>query len=394
MDELKPLMPNKTDYQTSKKVGRPIGMLVVVIIVAFIIGIVPRLRQRAAVGSETKELATSTVEVVSLAPAENQGGLLLPAEIKPWIEAPIYSRANGYLKKLLVDIGSKVKEGQLLAEIETPELDQELEQARNQFTQTQASLSLARLLADRSTKLAEKQMISTEENDEKQADLAVKSAASDAAAANVHRLEDLKSFANIIAPFAGIVTARKTNVGDLVRSADGTELFHLAQTNRLRIYTQVPQSAANGITAGQPAELSISNMPNKIFAAKVVRTAGAISDDSRTLLVELEADSASDQILAGSFAQVRFEQAKSQAALTLPANTLLFRAGGPQVAVVDADSKVEMHNVKLGRDFGKTVEIISGLSPSDRVVINPSDGLFDGMTVRVSQSPPKIQQEH
>jgi len=356
---------------------------VVISIAAVLGGLKPRQRQQAALADETRELAIPTVTIVSPAPGKPAVGLLLPAEVKPWIEAPIYARASGYLKRWYVDLGAHVKVGQLLAEIETPELDQELESSRSALNQAQAALALAKSTADRFAALVRTGAVSKQENDEKQSDLAFKTATVKASSANVRRLEELHSFARVTAPFAGTITVRQTDVGDLIAAGGAKELFRLAQTDKLRIYVRVPQTRALAVASGQSAELLVPEVPGKVFAAKVARTAGAIDADSRTLLVELEVDNARGEILAGSFAQVRFAETKGAAPLTLPGNTLLFRAEGPQVGVVRPDGRLELRAVKLGRDFGQTVEILAGVAPADQVILNPSDSLADGDTVRV-----------
>jgi len=354
-----------------------------VVAAAYLAGQEPRRRTQAALAEETAVLAVPTVTVVSPAPGKPSGGLLLSAEVKPWLESPIYARASGYLKRYLVDLGDQVDAGQLLAEIETPELAQELERARHELTQGEAALALAKTKADRSTRLVDLEAASKEEYDENQAEVAMKSAMLDAARANVRRLEELQAFARITAPFSGIITARKTDVGDLITAGSARELFRLAQTNKLRVQVSVPQTRALQIAPRQLAELLIPERPNQVFPARVTRTAGAISTDSRTLLTELEVDNSQGELLAGSFGQVKFAEAKGQAPLTLPGNTLLFRAEGPQVGVVQADGKVVLRSVKLGRDFGPTVEILGGVTPQDRVILNPSDALADGASVRV-----------
>ena len=351
---------------------------------AFLAGREPRQRQQAALADETRELAIPTVTIVSPAPGMAAAGLLLPAEVKPWVEAPIYARANGYLKRWLVDLGAQVEAGQLLAEIETPELDQELDRSRHELAQAEAARALAKLTADRYSNLVKTSAISEQENDEKQADVALKTATVDAARANVRRLEELQSFSRVSAPFAGVITARETDVGDLIAAGGARELFRLAQTDKLRVYVRVPQTRASGIAPGLSAELLVPELPTQIFPAQVARTAGAISNDSRTLLVELEVDNEGGEILAGSFAQVRFAALQGAAPLTLPGNTLLFRAEGPQVGVARPDGSVELRSVKMGRDFGQTVEILAGVNPDDRVILNPSDSLVDGAVVRVA----------
>jgi RND family efflux transporter MFP subunit len=286
-----------------------------------------------------------------------------------------------------VDIGTPVKAGELLAEIETPELDQQVEQARHELAQAEAALALAKSTADRYASLLKTASVSEQDAEEKQSDFTLKTASAAADQANLRRLEDLQGFARVTAPFAGIITARNIDVGELVSAGNAKELFRLAQTDRLRVYVRVPQAEAFGLQAGQPAEMLIPELPGRVFAAKVVSTAGAISADSRTLLTQLEVDNSSNGILSGCFAEVRFTAAQREASLVLPANTLLFRAEGPQVGVVRPDGTVELRNVKLGRDFGQTVEILAGVSAADKVILNPSDSLLNGMSVRVAESP-------
>lgn len=353
------------------------------IVAAAIAGLAPRWRQRESLAIETTELAVPTVTIVSPAPGKAAAPLLLPAEVKPFIESPVYARASGYLKRWLVDLGARVEAGQLLAEIETPELTQELERARHELAQAEAALALAKSKADRSARMVDHGTISREEYDEDQAGVAMKTATADAARANVRRLEELDSFTRVTAPFSGVITARKTDVGDLIAAGSTKELFRLSQTDKLRVYVCVPQTHAISIASGQAAELLIPERPNEVFTAQVARTAGAISADSRTLLTELEVDNSQGHILAGSFGQVRFADAQGDATLTLPGNTLLFRGEGPQVGVVQSDGTVELRSVKLGRDFGQTVEIFSGVVPADRVILNPSDSLADGARVRL-----------
>jgi membrane fusion protein, multidrug efflux system len=367
---------------------RRVGIVIaVVVLIGFLAGFIPRWRQRNAVRAETVDLATPTVSIVSPKPAQAASGLMLPAEVRPELEAPIYARANGYLKRWLVDIGAHVEEGQLLAEIDTPELDQQLEQARAQLAESEAALALARTTAERWADLLKTASVSEQENAEKQADYKLKSATVEADRANVHRLEELQSFERVTAPFAGTITARDTDVGDLITAGSGKELFHLAQTKTLRVYVRVPQAAARGISAGQSAELLIPEIPGRKFTAKVVSTSGAMSTDSRTLLTELEVDNSQDEILPGSYGQVRFLDAIPSATLTLPSNTLLFRAEGLQVGVVGPDKKVDLRSVEIGRDFGQKVEVLSGVGPADQVIVNPADSLVSGTIVRIAEAP-------
>jgi len=367
---------------------RRVGIgIVALILIAFFVGFIPRWHQRSAVRADTLDLATPTVRVVSPAPSESSGGLLLPAEVKPLIEAPIFARANGYCKRWLVDIGAHVDAGQLIAEIDIPDLDQQLDQARAQLAESDAALALAKTTADRWADLLKTSSVSEQENAEKQADFKLKTATVEADRANVHRLEQLVSFARITAPFAGTITARNTDVGDLIVAGSSKELFRLAQTETLRVYVRVPQTASQGIAPGQPAEVLIPEMPGRTFPAKVVTTSGAMSTDSRTLLTELQVDNSKNEILPGSYAQVRFLDTTPSATLTLPSNSLLFRAQGLQVGVVGSDGKVDLRNVQIGRDFGQKVEVLSGVDANDQVIVNPSDSLVSGTTVRLAEAP-------
>jgi RND family efflux transporter MFP subunit len=358
----------------------------VLIVIGAVAGLVPRWLHRTALRAETRELAIQTVSVVSPVPGKAAVGLTLPAEAKGLVEAPIYARTSGYLKRYLVDIGAQVKAGDLLAEIDTPELNQELAQARAQLTQTEAALALARMTAARWADLVKTASVSEQEAAEKQADLELKAATVEAARANVRRLENLQSFERVTAPFAGTITARGTDVGQLVASSNGKELFRLAQTGTLRVYVRVPQTTALGVAPGQMAELTIPELPGRVFPAKVVRTSGAMSADSRTLLTELEVDNSRGEILAGTYVQVRLTEAKLDPVLTLPSNTLLFRAEGTQVGVVGVGDKVELRRVMLGRDFGATIEVLGGVGLIDRVILNPADSLVGGTTVRVAEA--------
>jgi len=371
------------------KLGRIFVIVAVLIVIGLAVGLIPRMLARRALVKETAENAIQSVAVVSPEPGKSEMGVPLPAEVQAFVEAPIYARASGYLKKWDVDIGQHVEAGQLLAEIDTPELDQQLEQAKAEVAQADANLTLAKSTSERWVDLLKTASVSEQETAEKQADFELKKANLEAANANLHRLADLKSFARVTAPFAGTITARDTDVGQLITAGNGRWLFRLAQTDPLRVYVHVPQTLSRAVELGQRAELSISEFPGRKFQAKIVRTAGAMDPVSRTLLAELEVDNPKNEILAGSYAQVRFHDTMGDPTLTLPANTLLFRSEGMQVGVVDSGGKVEIRNVRLGRDFGQTVEIVEGVQAGDHVIMNPPDALSSGMTVRVAE-PTKV----
>lgn len=378
--------PSESTQATPIRLSRSAVAASALIALVVLAGLVPRWHHRAALEKETQELAVPSVRVVSPTADKGEAGPWLPADVKPWIEAPIYARASGYLKRWLADLGSAVQAGQLLAEIETPELDQDLERARQQLAEAEAALDLAKITSDRYTELLKTHSVSEQETAEKQAELALKTARVASVRADVRRLETLQAFARVTAPFAGVITLRNVDVGDLITAGAGKELFRLAQTEKLRVYVRVPQTLALSVAPGQPAELLLPERPNRIFRALVASTAGVISADSRTLLAQLEVENPRGEILAGSFTQVRFPASEQMRHLSLPGNTLLFRPEGPQVGVVRPDGKVELRSVKLGRDFGRTVEILDGVAPEDRVILNPSDSLENGATVRIDQT--------
>jgi RND family efflux transporter MFP subunit len=371
------------------KLGRFAIIAVILIVIGLAVGLVPRWLSKRTLARETVENAMQTVAVVSPSPGKSDMGVPLPAEVQAFVEAPILARASGYLKTWDVDIGEHVEAGQLLAEIDTPEVDQQLEQAKAEVAQADANLALAKSTSERWADLLKTSSVSEQETAEKQADFELKKADLEAAHANLHRLEDLKSFARVTAPFAGTITARDTDVGQLITAGNAQPLFLLAQTNPLRVYVHVPQTLSRAIEVGQRADLIISELPGRQFEAKVVRTAGAMDPSSRTLLAELEVKNPKNEILAGSYAQVRFNDTAADPTLTLPANTMLFRSEGMQVGVVDSAGKVEMRTVKIGRDFGETLEILNGVNAGDRVIVNPPDSLASGTEVRVAE-PTKV----
>ncbi|MEJ0091675.1 MAG: efflux RND transporter periplasmic adaptor subunit [Limisphaerales bacterium] len=318
-------------------------------------------------------------------------GLVLPVEIRPWREASIYARANGYLKDWVTDIGAHVEPGQLLAEIETPDLDQQLAQAKAQLELAKASLHLAQTTDARWQELLKTASVTEQEAAEKTAGRETAAATVDADRANMRRLEELVAFQRVTAPFAGTVTIRSVDIGDLiVAGSGGKPLFHIAQTDKLRVYVRVPEPYADGIAPGQTAILTTPQSLGRQFTAKVTTTAEAISIDSRTLLTELEMDNAQHQILPNSYGEIRFKKNNSEPHLVLPSNTLLFRSQGLQVGVVHTDGTVELRPVQIGRDFGQTVEILGGVTPADRVITNPSDSLVSGIKARIAESPKAV----
>lgn len=366
-------------------------VLVLLIVSGLVLGYLPRWHQRRTAMADMIELAIPTVSVTSPRPGDPGNGLVLPAEIRPWREASIFARANGYLKDWVADIGAHVRAGQLLAEIETPDLDQQLEQAKAQLVLAQANLHLAQITDDRWKELLKTASVSEQAAAEKAAARETAAASVEAEGANMRRLQELVSFQRVVAPFAGTITLRSTDIGDLiVAGSGGRELFHMAQTEKLRVYVRVPEPYALGIAPGQTATLTTPAAPGRSFEAKVTTTSEAISATSRTLLTELEVDNSKNQILPYSFGELILKGNNSAPPLTLPSNTLLFRAQGLQVGVVRPDGTVEMRPVQVGRDFGQTVEITGGATPADRVIVDPTDSLVTGVKVRIQTAPKSV----
>lgn len=379
--------PNRSVTESPKtkppRVGRLIFIVAVLLVVAFVVGLLPRLRERHIVAQDTKDLSQPNVAVVSPAPAKAGSPLVLSGELKPVTEASIHARVNGYVRRWLVDLGAKVEAGQLLAELDTPDTDRELSQARAQLVQAEAARDLALTTAKRWKEMRVAKTVSAQESDEKAGDYDLKNATVEGARANVQRLEEVAGFARITAPFAGTITVRTLDVGQLITAGVDQELFRLAQTDKLRVFVRVPQNYARGTTIGQTAELTLPERPGQKYEAKIIRTAGALDAATRTLLTELEVDNAKGEILAGSYAQVRLAEAKPEAILTVPANTVLFRAEGPQVALV-VNGKIAMRTIVLARDLGSAMEVSEGVTTADQIVVNPSDALTEGVTVNVT----------
>jgi membrane fusion protein, multidrug efflux system len=369
------------------RLTRILQIVVVLVIIGLIVGFVPRWIHRRNLVKEEIADSILTVNVISPTVSKPDFGTPLPAEVQAFMQASIHARASGYLKSWFVDIGQSVTNGQLLAEIDTPELDSQLAQAKAELDQANANLALAKTTADRWTELLKTASVSEQETVEKTADYTLKQADVEAARANVQRLEDLKNFDRVTAPFAGTVTLRNTDIGALISADSGPELFRVAQTDPLRVYVRVPQQFIHAIVPGQKAELTFQELQGRVFPATVTRTAGAVDTSSRTLQVELQVANPHNEIFAGSYAQVRFDEIPTAAqVLVLSDNALIFRAQGMQVAVLGSDNKVQLRSVTLGRDFGNTVEVLAGLNADDRIINNPPDSIADGMDVQVEQT--------
>src|SRR6266513_771674 len=359
-----------------------------VVLIALVVGFIPRLRQRQVTTADTKELAIPTVTVVSPAARMPGSGLNLPAEVRPWQDASIFSRVNGYLKSWLVDIGAHVKKDQLLAEIDTPDLDQQLAQARSQEVLAQKSLEQAKSTNKKWQELWHQGVVSELDAENTATTQGTNQANTEAFAANLRFLEQEVAFKRVTAPFTGIITIRNVNVGDLITANNTSfEMFHILQTDPLRVYFRIPQTEASSIAAGQTFDVQVGAQSAKTYPGKVIATSEAVSPDSRTMLVQLQVDNGKNEILPGSYATVRVPQSALGKILILPDNTLIFRGKSQQVGVVDAKGVVQLRDVKVGRDFGIQSEILSGVTESDKVIVNPSDSLSTGTIVHIAAPP-------
>src|SRR4051794_31073408 len=367
------------------KKGPIVGVIVLLGAVGTVMwGVSTRTRALGVVTQETRDMAVPAVAVVTPARGAPPGGIVLPRTIQAFADAPIYARTNGYLKRWHVDIGAKVQAGQLLAEIDTPELDQQLLQARADLSTTQANARLAQTTAERYRDLIQSDSVSQQDLDNANGNLEARETAVESARANVKRLEQLQSFRRIEAPFDGVITARNTDVGALIDSGgNAKELFHLAAVHRLRVFVNVPQVYSRAARPGLAAELTLKEFPGRRFTGTLARTSNSIDVASRTLLAEIDVDNAHGELLPGSYAEVHIKLPTATTTLRLPVDALIFKSDGLQVATVDAANRVSLVTVTSGRDFGDSVEIVAGLSGGERIVSNPPDSLEAGQIVRV-----------
>jgi RND family efflux transporter MFP subunit len=354
-------------------------------------GILRRVRARATVSAETAAMAVPLVNVVSPQRTAPSHELVLPGNVEPYMTAPIYSRTNGYLKKWYVDIGARVKKGQLLAEIDTPEVDQQLQQSRSNLATAEANLKLAEITKNRYQDLLKTNAVSQQDVDNAAGTYNANNSIVQANQANVKQLETLQSFEKIYAPFDGIVTVRNVDVGDLINSGSApgtkTDLFHIAQPGKLRVYVYIPEEYSQAAVPGLTAELTLAEFPGRRFPGKLVRTANAINSATRTLQVEVDVDNPTGKLLSGSYAEVHLKLSGLASTHLLPVDTLLFRSEGLQVAVVK-DSKVVLTQVTPGHDFGDQIEIVSGLNGDESVIQNPPDSILTGQQVQIAKAAP------
>lgn len=383
--------PQHSGGEASSSRHGVLTIVIVLLVVAIVViaGVVPRRRARAALKETTRQLAVPTVAVIHPKMGAPQSEVVLPGNIQAFNDSPIYARTNGYLKKWYVDIGARVKAGQLLAEIETPEVDQELDQARADLNTARANFELSQITAQRYQDLLKTESVSKQDVDNAVGDFEAKKAMVASAQSNVKRLEELQSFEKIYAPFDGVITARNTDIGHLINSGAGapaTELFHIAAIQKLRVYVNVPQQYSQSAKPGLTADLTFQEIPGKRFKGILVRTADSIDVASRTLLVEVDVDNKTGELLPGAYTEVHLKVPAGSPAYILPVTALIFRSEGLQVGTVQNGNRAALLNVTIGRDMGNEVEIVSGLSADDWVITNPPDSLIDGEEVRLAES--------
>jgi RND family efflux transporter MFP subunit len=381
------------------KLLRGVVLLVMVLVIAIIVlwGISSRRKANAQLSQETRDLATPTVSVIHPKLGAPQQEIVIPGDMQPYTDAPIFARTSGYLKKWNADIGANVKAGQLLAEIDAPEVDQQLQQARADLATAQANLNLAEITAVRYKDLLKTDSVAQQDVDNAAGNLDARRTAAESARSNVKRLEELQAFEKVYAPFDGMITARNTDIGQLIDSGSsgGTarELFHIAAVDKLRVYVNVPQFDSPEIKPGLRAQLVLREFPGRTFEGTVVRSSGAIDASTRTLLTEVDVENSSHLLKPGGYVEVHLKLPAPINTFTIPVNAEIFKSAGLQVAIVKNGKTISLVPVTPGHDFGTETEIVAGLKGDDWIVLNPSDSLTDGAQVRVAETPAPEQRK-
>ena len=385
------LQPNVAATQRRPRGGWLVGSATFLIFAGVLLyGIIDRMHTSAALRVETADLAVPTVTVVTPQRGAPLQEIVLPGNVQPFTQSPIFARTNGYLRRWYFDIGAHVQKGQLLAEIETPEVDQQLKQARSNLLTAQANLELASITKDRYQGLLKTNAVAQQDVDNAVGSYNANKAIVEADQAAVEQYSALVSFEKVYAPFDGVITARNTDIGDLINSGSNsntkTDLFHIAQPGVLRVYVNVPEEYSQATTTGLTAELTLAEFPGRTFTGKLVRTADSINYTTRTLLAEVDVNNPSGQVLSGAYAEVHFKVPGHMSTYILPVESLLFRKEGLRVAVV-TDGKAQLVPVMPGRDFGNTIEIISGLKGNESVITSPPDSIVNGEKVQIATAP-------
>jgi len=372
-----------------------VGVALLVLVIAGAATLIGHASHERALAKETEAETVPTVAVVHPQAEKPDEELVLPGSLLAFEESPIYARTSGYLVRWYKDIGSRVSEGELLATIDTPEVDQELNQTRAARQQIVAQLELAKISAERWENLRKSDSVSAQEADQQTSGYKQAQANLAAADANVRRLEQLEGFKKVYAPFSGVLTKRNVDPGALINAgagAAGRELFDIARVDPLRVYTSVPQAYAPFVKVGGKATVTLQEFPGQRFSADIARTADSIDPNTRTLLTEVDVPNKNGRLLPGSFGEVHFAVGSNVDKVTVPVNAMLFRAQGPQVAVVGSDNKVQLRHITIGRDYGTNLEILGGVNANETIIVNPPDSLEEGQRVNIaspaaSQSP-------
>ncbi len=385
---VEPILTEEKPRPSKPKRGWLYAMLAILIAaIIYISGVLPRVKARETAKKETEQLAIPSVSVVQPKKTAPSQEIVLPANVQPYISSPIFARTNGYLKRWYVDIGTHVKKGQLLAEIETPEVDQQLQQARANLSTAEANLHLAEITANRYQGLLKSDSVAQQDTDNAVGTYNADKAVLAADQANVRQLEQLQGFEKIYAPFDGVITVRNTDIGALINSGSAggaqTALFQIAQPGVLRVYVNVPEAYSQAAKVGLTADLVLSEFPGKRFQGKLVRTAEAIDPATRTLLVEVDVPNPSGTLLSGAYAELHINLPNTISTFTLPVNTLLFRQEGLRVVAVKDGKHAELRPIILGHDYGNEVEVVAGLDGNESIIVNPPDSIEAGQEVRV-----------
>jgi multidrug efflux system membrane fusion protein len=381
--------PPKLPPAPPRKALLLIGLVLLLLVVGGLITMLLRIRSSRVLADETERESIPTVAVVHPTAEKPDEELVLPGSLQAFEESPVFARTNGYLLRWYKDMGSRVKQGELLADIDTPEIDQELMQVRANRQQIVAAMDLAKINADRYVSLRKTDSVSQQESDQQSSGYQQAKANLDAADATVRRLEQLESFKHVYAPFSGVLTKRNVDPGALINSGGtGKELFDIAKVDPLRVFVSVPQNYAPAIKNGMEAWVTLQELPGEKFKGTVARTAESIDPMTRTLLTEVDVPNRDGRLLPGSFGEVHFRAGINAQKLTIPVNAMLFRQEGPRVAVVGSDGKVHLRPIVIGKDYGTTLEILGGVEIGDRVIVNPADSIEDGQQVNVAPEIP------
>lgn len=383
---------HRNDPGESSQRKSSLFLVFLVVVIALVISgaflMFQRRSEYQALASNTEALAVPTVAVIHPTAEPGDENLVLPGTLQAYVESPIYARTNGYLKKWYHDIGSRVSKGELLADIDTPEVDQQLSQARADLNTSQANANLSQITAARYSELLKTDGVSKQEVDNANGDMEAKRATVQSFQANVRRLEELESFKHVYAPFSGVITRRNVDIGTLINAGNGgasQQLFYLAQTDPMRVYVNVPEAYASSVRPGLGAYLELTQYPGRKFEGKVVRSAEAIDLSTRTLLTEVDVPNKSGELLPGGFAQVHLLIKVTGQRMQVPVNALLFRSEGLRAVLIDSNQRTHLQPIVIGRDYGNTLEVLSGLKPDDWIVLNPPDSLEDREEVHVKE---------